>query len=115
MQQTPFAAQLKATLMGAFNVEAAAQPEHCKLHSSWQLQTMLKRQYIVSVGWERRLFYYEDTKADKRTVTACRIVPDARLEQQGGAAHQGHTSDVLTADKKDTIVMDPLQLRRPYL
>ena len=58
---------------------------------------MLKRQYIVSVGWDRRLFYYEDAKADKRAVAACRIVPDARLQQQAGAAHQGHTSDVLTA------------------
>lgn len=67
------------------------------LHHGLCLQTMLKRQYIVSVGWDRRLFYYEDTKADKRPVTACRIVPDARLEQQANAAHQGHTSDVLTA------------------
>ena len=66
---------------------------------------MLKRQYIVSVGWEKRLFYYEDTKADKRTVTACRIVPDARLEQQAGAAHQGHTSDVLTAAMQVTPLM----------
>ena len=115
MQQTPFAAQLKATLMGAFNVEAAAQPEHCKLHSSWQLQTMLKRQYIVSVGWERRLFYYEDTKADKRTVTACRIVPDAKLEQQAGAAHQGHTSDVLTAAMQVTPVTAYLQTRNTQL
>jgi hypothetical protein len=58
---------------------------------------MLKRQYIVTVGWERCLVFYEDAKSDKRPVAPCRIVPDKRLAQQQAAIHQGHSSDILTA------------------
>ena len=58
---------------------------------------MLKRQYIVTVGWERCLVFYEDAKSDKRPVAACRIVPDKRLAQQQASIHQGHSSDILTA------------------
>lgn len=58
---------------------------------------MLKRQYIVTVGWERCLVFYEDAKSDKRPVAPCRIVPDKRLGQQQAAIHQGHSSDILTA------------------
>ncbi|KAL0019122.1 hypothetical protein WJX79_001934 [Trebouxia sp. C0005] len=61
------------------------------------LSTMLKRQYIVTVGWERCLVFYEDAKSDKRPVAACRIVPDKRLAQQQASIHQGHSSDILTA------------------
>ena len=58
---------------------------------------MLKRQYIVTVGWERCLVFYEDAKSDKRPVKPCRIVPDARAGQLAAALNQGHTSDILTA------------------
>lgn len=61
------------------------------------MQTMLKRQYIVTVGWERCLVFYEDAKSDKRPVKPCRIVPDPKAGQQATALHQGHTSDILTA------------------
>ena len=58
---------------------------------------MMKRQYIVTVGWERCLVFYEDAGSDKRPVAACRIVPGNRLAQQQAALHQGHSSDILTA------------------
>ena len=59
---------------------------------------MLKRQYIVTVGWERCLVFYEDATSDKRPVAPCRIVPHKRLaQQQQAVAHQGHSSDILTA------------------
>ena len=58
---------------------------------------MMKRQYIVTVGWERCLVFYEDVKSDKRPVKPCRIVPDPEAGQQAAALNQGHTSDILTA------------------
>lgn len=58
---------------------------------------MMKRQYIVTVGWERCLVFYEDAKSDKRPEAACRVVPGTRLAQQQAALHQGHSSDILTA------------------
>lgn len=59
---------------------------------------MMKRQYIVTVGWERCLVFYEDAKSDaKRPLKPCRIVPDGRAGQQAAALNQGHTSDILTA------------------
>ena len=61
------------------------------------MQTMMKRQYIVTVGWERCLVFYEDAKSDKRPVKPCRIVPNSRAGQQAAALNQGHTSDILTA------------------
>ena len=57
----------------------------------------MKRQYIVTVGWERCLVFYEDAKSDKRPVKPCRIVPDPEAVQQAAALNQGHTSDILTA------------------
>ena len=60
------------------------------------MQTMLKRQYIVTAGWERCLVFYEDTKSDKRPVKPCRIVPDPQAVQQATGLQQGHTSDILT-------------------
>ena len=61
------------------------------------MQTMMQRQYIVTVGWEQCLVFYEDAKSDKRPVKPCRIVPDPKAGQQATALHQGHTSDILTA------------------
>lgn len=63
----------------------------------YRMQTMLQRQYIVTVGWEQCLVFYEDAKSDKRPVKPCRIVPDPKAGQQATALHQGHTSDILTA------------------
>ncbi|KAL3152253.1 hypothetical protein ABBQ32_001332 [Trebouxia sp. C0010 RCD-2024] len=67
------------------------------------LQTMMKRQYIVTVGWERCLVFYEDAKSDKRPLKPCRIVPDSRTGQQAAALNQGHTSDILTADMQASV------------
>ena len=61
------------------------------------MQTMMQRQYIVTVGWEQCLVFYEDAKSDKRPVKPCRIVPDPKAGQQATGLHQGHTSDILTA------------------
>ncbi|KAL3142584.1 hypothetical protein ABBQ38_002902 [Trebouxia sp. C0009 RCD-2024] len=74
------------------------------------LQTMMKRQYIVTVGWERCLVFYEDTKSDKRPLKPCRIVPDSRAGQQAAALNQGHTSDILTV-----AMQARLQARVPLL
>ena len=57
---------------------------------------MLKRQYIVTAGWERCLVFYEDAKSDKRPLEPCRVVPDPKHARQA-AAQQGHFSDILTA------------------
>ena len=61
------------------------------------MQTMMKRQYIVTAGWERCLVFYEDAKCDKRPVKPCRIVPDPQAPPQATALEKGHTSDILTA------------------
>lgn len=74
------------------------------------MQTMMKRQYIVTVGWERCLVFYEDTKSDKRPLKPCRIVPDSRAGQQAAALNQGHTSDILTV-----AMQARLQARVPLL
>lgn len=63
----------------------------------------MKRQYIVTVGWERCLVFYEDAKSDKRPLKPCRIVPDSRTGQQAAALNQGHTSDILTADMQASV------------
>ena len=67
---------------------------------------MMKRQYIVTVGWERRLVFYEDVKSDRQPVQPCRIVPDIRLAQQA-ATQQGHTSDILTAAMQVCLLCHP--------
>ena len=57
---------------------------------------MLKRQFIVTTGWERCLVFYEDAKSDKRPLEACRVVPDPKHARQA-PAQMGHFSDILTA------------------
>ncbi len=74
---------------------------------------MLKRQYIVTVGWERCLVFYEDAKSDKRPVAPCRIVPDKRLGQQQAAIHQGHSSDILTAAMQANALLLPQHNTHP--
>ena len=57
---------------------------------------MLKRQFIVTTGWERCLVFYEDAKSDKRPLEPCRVVPDPKHARQA-PTQMGHFSDILTA------------------